>query len=83
MKFMKSFLISFIAAVVIFFASAVALGIANIYFAGHGVDWLNDEITNGMSALSYIMCFLVTGTFAGIFGFTWWMLGKKKKIEDN
>ena len=85
MKFVKSFSLAFVSAVAMFFASAVVLGIANIYFAGHGVDWLSDEITNGMSALSYLMCFFTTGTFAGVFGFSWWVQGKnqKKNKETN
>jgi len=66
-------LASLLASGAMFFVSAIVLAIANIYLAGHGIDWPNQEITPGMSPLSYAMMAAVFATFGAVFAGTLWI----------
>ena len=70
MRYVVATLLASAASVVMFVVSGVVLGIANIYLAGHGIDWPNQEIVPGMSPLSFVMLGLVFLTFVLVFGGT-------------
>ena len=63
MKLLKALIISTLLSGATFIITAIALGILNIYLAGHGIDWPNQEITPGMSPLSYLLATIVIATF--------------------
>jgi hypothetical protein len=73
MAFLKAFMISTLLAGGSMLVGAVSLSILNIYMAGHGMDWFNQEFENGpegMSPLSLVLMLIVLTVFVTSFTIT-------------
>lgn len=67
MKILKALIISTLVSIAAFVVSGVTLAIFNIYLSGHGIDWPNQDLGNGMSPLSYLLGVLVMSVFLIVF----------------
>ena len=70
MNILKAFIIATISSAGAMVFGAVVLGIANIYLAGHGIDWPNQNFESGLTDMSPLGVLLFAGTigvFLGVF----------------
>jgi len=70
MAFLKALAISALVSGASFLAGAVGLSILNIYMAGHGMDWFNQNFEDGpegVSPMSVVLALIVLTVFITTF----------------
>ena len=60
MKYIYAFVAGIVSAVIAAFASAVALGIINIYLTGHGIKWPSEQFNWSFISMSLLDLIMVT-----------------------
>lgn len=59
MRYMYALFAGIVSAVLAAYASAIVLGIANIYFTGHGITWPSEEFNWHFISMSLLDLLLV------------------------